>query len=241
MSNQYDDYIDYLECLEYGAHFTTEVKKLSGASQLVDMDALASHVGSAMALVETELQKQGVNRSGVRLDRQDVEAKTKAARKTLEKFYHYLGSLDDESAVDIEAFFAKGNLGTLAALKPADVAQRLGEVLRGFAVNASVPNGASWKTKLEDAQSALVAALSGKGSSTGTSIQGTAALVAARESFLVAYNGVAKKLVSGVLTVLEKKDDLRLYFKDMQVNESRSKDSRAEAPPAPAPFSPEGP
>lgn len=241
MGSPYDDYIDYLECLEYGTHFTTEVKKLSGASPLVDMDALASHVGSAMTLVETELQKQGVNRSGVRLDRQDVETKTKAARKTLEKFYHYLGSLDDESGVDIEAFFAKGNLGTLAALKPADVAQRLGEVLRGFVVNTSVPNGASWKTKLEDAQSGLVAALSGKGSSTGTSIQGTSALVAARESFLVAYNGVAKKLVSGVLTVLGKKDDLRLYFKDMQVNESRSKDSGAEAPPAPTPFSPERP
>lgn len=229
-----DDYIDYLECLEYGTFFTTEVKKLAVASNLVDIDALRTYVGAAMQAVATELEKQGVNRSGVRLDRQDVEAKTKTMRKTLEKFYHYLGSLDDEAGVDIAAFFAQGNLGSLAALKPADVAQRAGEVIRGFAVNTTVPNGAAWKTRLEDAQTALVSALSGKGSSTGSSIQGTAALVDARQNFLIAYNGVAKKLVGGILTSLGKKDDLRRYFKDLQVNESSS-GAAADAPPVPAP------
>ena len=228
-----DNYIDYLECLEYGVFFTTEVQKLAGASTLVDIDALSAYVGTAMRSVAAELEKQGVNQSGVRIDRRDVEVKTTAMRKALEKFYHYLGSLDDD--LDIAAFFAGGNLGTLAALKPADVAQRAGEVIRGFSANASVPDGARWKTRLEEAQSALVGALSGKGSSTGTSIQGTAALVTARENFLNAYNGVAKKLIGGLLTSLGRKDELRLYFKDLQVNESSRAKPVAEqsAPPDP--------
>ena len=227
-----DDYIDYLECLEYGEFFATEVQKLTGTSNLVDIDALAAYIASAMQSVATELEKQGVNRSGVRIDRRDVEVKTTAMRKALEKFYHYLGSLDDD--LDIAAFFAGGNLGTLAALKPADVAQRAGEVIRGFSANTSVPDGARWKTRLEDAQSALVGALSGKGSSTGTSIQGTAALVAARENFLNAYNGVAKKLIGGVLTSLGRKDELRRYFKDLQVNESSRTKPVADPPVPPA-------
>lgn len=215
-----DDYIDYLECLEYGEFFATEVMKLSGASTLVDVAALVAHVDAATQGVANELQKQGVHRSTVRIDRQEVEVKAAAMRKTLEKFHHYLGGLDDDAAGDIEAFFAGGHLGALSALKPADVAQRAGVVLRGFAANTTIPDADKWRTRLEDAQAALVAALAGKGSSTGTSIQGTAALVAAREAFLVAYNGVAKKLVAGLLASLGRKTELRLYFKDLQVNES---------------------
>lgn len=215
-----DDYIDYLECVEYGEHFTSTVTDLSGLSNLVDITALVAYVETAMGGVVTELDKQGVNRSGLRVDRREVEAKTTTARKTVQKFYNYLGSLDDDAGVDIEAFFEGGNLGALAALKPADVAQRVGEVIRGFSSNSSVPQGDKWKTRLETAQSELVSALGGKGSSAGTTIQGTAALVDARQQFLTAYNGVAKKLIGGVLTSLGRKDDLRLYFKDLQVNES---------------------
>lgn len=98
----------------------------------------------------------------------------------------------------------------------------------------ALPDGAKWKTRLEDAQSALVAALSGKGSSTGMTIQGTAALVSARQGFLVAYNGVAKKLIGGVLTSLGRKDDLRLYFKDLQVNESGRAKPVEDSPATPA-------
>ena len=229
-----DDYIDYLECLEYGEAFTSEVPKLAGASNLVDIAALTTYVTTAMQSVATELEKQGIKRSGVRIDRKEVELKTAAMRKALEKFYHYVGSLDDDAGADIEAFFEGGNLGSLAALKPADVAQRAADVIRGFAANTSLPDGAKWKTRLEDAQSALVGALAGKGSSTGTTIQGTAALVAARQGFLVAYNGVAKKLIGGVLTSLGRKDELRLYFKDLQVNESSRAKPADEPPAAPA-------
>ena len=228
-----DDYIDYMECVEYGEHFTTTTKDLAGLTNLVDINALVTFVETNMALVTTELDKQGVNRSGLRVDRREVEAKTTIARKTVQKFYHYLGSLDDDAGVDIEAFFAGGNLGPLAALKPADVAQRVGEVIRGFASNGAVPQGDAWKTRLETAQSELVAALGGKGSSAGTTIQGTAALVDARQQFLTAYNGVAKKLIGGVLTSLGRKDDLRLYFKDLQVNESGHAHPIAEPAPTP--------
>ncbi len=70
-------------------------------------------------------------------------------------------------------------------------------------------------------------AIGDKSASTGKTIQGTVALVDARQDFLVAYNGVAKRLVQAVLIQLDRKDELKLYFKDLQVNEAST--------PAPAP------
>lgn len=219
-----DDHIDYLECLEYGDHFLNEVVSLAGKSTLVDISALKSYVASTMTAVATELEKQGVKRSSVRIDRQDVAAKVGALRKHVQKFHHYVGSLDDDQGFDVDAFFKGGNLGPVSTLKPADLVQFVGDVLRGFAADANkdLPDAAKWKTRLLDAQSALAAAIANKGASTGTTIQGTAALVAARQAFLVAYNGIAKRLVHAVLIQLDRKDDLRLFFKDLQVNETGS-------------------
>ncbi len=44
----------------------------------------------------------------------------------------------------------------------------------------------------------------------------------AMQAFLVAYNGVAKRVIQAVLIKLGRKDELRLFFKDLQVNESSS-------------------
>ncbi len=232
-----DDYIDYLECIEYGDSFLTEVDKLAGTSKLVDIPELKSHLSTALQGVAVELEKQGIKRSGTRIDRKLVASQAAALRKDIDKFYHYLASLDDDVTFDFEAFFEGGNLGALAALKPADVAQRAGEVLRGFSADAnkSLPDAAKWKIRLEAAQSTLVSVLTGRGSSTTSSIQGTAALVAARQAFLVAYNGVAKRLIQAVLIQIGRKDDLRLYFKDLQVNESKKAEPLDASTEGPAP------
>lgn len=216
-----DDRIDYLECLDYGDHFNKEVDELVGKSKLVDVGELKSHVASRMTAVATELEKQGIKRSGVRIDRKDVATKTAALRKDLEKFHHYLGSLDDDQGFDLDAFFKNGNLGSISTLKPADLGQYSGDVLRGFAVeaNKNLPDAAKWKLRLETTQSALANAIGDKSASTGKTIQGTVALVEARKAFLVAYNGIAKRLVQAILIQLDRKDELKLFFKDLQVNE----------------------
>lgn len=60
----------------------------------------------------------------------------------------------------------------------------------------------------------------------------TAGLSEAREEFLTLYNGVAKRLIQGVLIELGRKDEYELFFKDLLVNESGStKKPAAEAPP----------
>lgn len=230
-----DDHIDYLECLEYGEHFVKEVPALAGKTPLVDIGALGAYVTTAMTDVATELEKQGIKRSGVRADRQEVSSKCAVVRKTLEKFHHHVESLDEDQGYDVEAFFPGGNRGPLSTLKPADLNQFAALVLRGFAApaNTNLPDGNKWKTRLETAQSELASAIGDKGASTGKTIQATAALVAAREAFLVAYNGVAKRLVLAVLIKLDRKDELRLFFKDLQVNET----STAAIPPA-SPASP---
>ncbi len=232
-----DDNIAYLECLEYGDHFIKEVDELIGKSKLVDVVELKLYVASTITAVATELEKQGIKRSGVRVDRKDVATKTAALRKHIEKFHHYLGSLDDDQGFDLDAFFKNGNLGPISTLKPADLGQYAGDVLRGFAApaNTNLPDAAKWKLRLENAQSTLVNAIADKSASAGNTIQGTAALVAARQAFLVAYNGVAKRLVHAVLIQLDRKDELRLFFKDLQVNEAHS-----PAPNDAAPITPGG-
>lgn len=224
-----DDHIDYLECLEYGEHLVKEVPALAGKTPLVDITALVAYLSTSMTAVANELEKQGIKRSSVRLDRQEVSSKSAAVRKHLEKFHHFLESLDEDQGYDVPAFFPGGNRGPLSTLKPADLNQFAALVLRGFAApaNTNLPDGAKWKTRIETAQSDLAVAIGEKSASTGKTILATAALVDAREAFLVAYNGVAKRLVLAVLIKLDRKDELRLFFKDLQVNEGST--------PAPAP------
>lgn len=216
-----DDYIDYLEVLEYGDHFANEAQKLVGVSKLVDIAELRTYVIAKRNAVASELEKQGIKQSSVRVDRKEVETNTTALRKDLEKLFHYLSSLDNEDEFDLNAFFKNGNLGSLSTLKPADLAQKAIDVLRGFAApqNAALPDASKWKARIDSSRATLAASLDGKGSSKTESIQATASLVAAREAFLTAYNSIAKRIVSALLAEIERKDDLKLYFKDLQVNE----------------------
>lgn len=235
-----DRYIDSSEVREYGDHFISEAKKLIGASKLVDVEALIQRVAGDMASVGVELGKTGMTRSearGAKTDTSDVTAK---ARRTVEQFWSYLGTLDDDVAVDVQAFFAGGKLGALASLKPADVQSKMGAVLKGFAAkgNAKLPDAAAWKAKLTAAEAALGATLAGKGSVKAGAVKDTAALTAARARFLVSYNGVAKKLVLGLLTALDRADELVLFFKDLQVQEGGADKAKEPAPQPGAPVAP---
>jgi hypothetical protein len=216
-----DNHIDYLEVREYTDDFVTAAKPLIGLSDIVDVAKLCARVSAKADAVDTELEKQGIKRSGVRGDRKDVEAKTEALRKAITKFHSYLNSLDDDVTFDMNAFFQGGNQGMLAALKPADLVQRAGAILRGFEVKANVnlPDAEACKTKLAGARDALSTALGDKGGNVLASIQGTAELMAAREAWLNDYNGGAKRIIWALLAFLGRKNEYRLFFKDLQVNE----------------------
>lgn len=235
-----DDYIDYEECLEYGDHFQTEAKQLTGLSPIVDVNALVAYVATTQKAVADQLSAQGIKLSDLRGDRKDVGDAAPKLRRVIEQFHRYLGSVDDALGIDREAFFPGGKLGNISQMKPADLVGKAKKVLDGFAApaNAALPDAATWQAKLTAARDALANATSSKGSSRTVSIQGTAELVAAREAFLKAYNGVAKRVVAGLLVHLDRKDELRLYFKDLQVNESSSTPA---APATPAPATPATP
>lgn len=228
-----DTNIDYFEVDEYGAHFVEQSAQLVGKSPLVDVALLAQLVDGARQAVAAELKKQGITKSDVRGGRKDVEALAETLRKEIERFHKHLGTLDDDVKVDRHAYFAGGKLGKITALKPADLVKKATKVLDGFDVpaNAALPDGAKWKGKLTKARDALGAAVSGKGAAATQSIQHTAALAAAHEAFLATYNGVAKRLVYGLLVHLGRKDEHRLFFKDLQVDEGGA----PVQPPSPEP------
>lgn len=225
-----DDYIDYLEVGEYGGHFVEEAQKLVGASKLVDVEELRTLIGNAVEKVAVELEAAGVKRSDMRTSRGSVETATEAARKEIDRFYSFLGSLDDDVKVDKAAFFPGNKLGALAALKPADLKGKLDDLARGFSApaNAALPDRAKWEQKLTGARDALGGALVGKGGARGLSIKSTAGLIAAREGFLKAYNGVAKRLIQGLLASLGREGEMKLFFSDLVVHES----GKARAPSA---------
>jgi hypothetical protein len=230
-----DNHVDYIEVGEYGDHFVSEGKKLVGLWPGVDVNAVIEHVAAAVSATDGELEKVGIKRSALRGDRDTTKEKAAGGRKEIERFYSFLGSLDDDIEVDHNAFFADGNLGALKRLKPADVKGRLDEVLKGFAAekNAGLPDKDKWQAKLTKARDELATSLGSKGGALASSITGTAGLVSAREAFLVAYNGVAKPIIEGLLTKLGRRDEMRLFFKDLQVNEEPPKKKASEGP-APA-------
>jgi hypothetical protein len=219
-----DAYIDYDEVGEYGNHFTSEAKKLLGASPLVDVAALIKRLSGDTKAVATALEGAGSKRGKRRASSGEVKTTAAMAGKVLDQFWSFLGSID---GVDVAAFFEGGKKGATAKLKPGDVRSKALRALRGFTAHTKLPQGDAWKKRLTDAEAELGAALGGKGDAHGGSISQTAELVAARESFLVSYNGVAKPIVRGLLTSLGREGEMALFFKDLQVNEGARKRKKA--------------
>jgi hypothetical protein len=224
-----DRYIDYFEVSEYGSYFVTEAATLVGASELVNIALLRDRVAAAVEAVVVELEKIGIHRNDLRLGRADIDAAVPAVRKELERFYNFLGGLDDEVKIDRESFFPGDRLGNLASLKPADLLAQLDEVLRAFSipVHAGLPERDKRKAKLESVREALVDALGTSSANTNRVISATAGLAAARERFLGLYNGVAKPLVRAMLADLGRADEYTRFFLDLQVDITEDDPSHA--------------
>ncbi|MDC3959456.1 hypothetical protein KEG38_36720 [Polyangium jinanense] len=225
-----DRYIDDGEVSEYGRHFVTEAKKLVGASELVDVAKLIARVLGAVEAVETELAKVRSQRSEVRTERGGTGEAEEAVRDVVTRFHAYLRSLPKGTSFDFEAFYPGKNLGEVAALKPADLVTKAADVLRGFDVarNAGLDAFVPWKQEIAGARSALDAALSGKSGAANRSVTTTAGLAAARAHFLKTYNQVAKPIVRGVLNELGRGEEVRLFFKDLTVQEGRGRGGNGE-------------
>lgn len=217
-----DRYIDYWEVGEYGGHFVAHARTLIGASPLVDVELLCSMVTSAIGKLESELETLGIKRSSLRSGRDDTAVTTEAARRHIRRFFMHVGSLDDTANLDIEAFFPGYKLGDIATLKPADLKARMDEILRGFAIpaNSKLPQRELWQQMLTGARDALNDALSSKGTASRLTRQGSAGLRQAREEFLHVYTGVAKPLIRGLLSALGREHELKLFFLDLQINET---------------------
>lgn len=216
-----DTYIDYLECREYGNHLLSAVPALMGKSPLVDIAALIALVQSSTAAVSAELDKQGAEKSGTRVNRAEVEAKRNGLLTAIGKFYSYLDSLDESIIFDMGAFFEGGVKGDLGKLKPADLVERNTRLMAGFDApqNATIPNADAWKSKLQTSENQLTAALTGKSTSESGQVRATHELIEARQSFLKVYQRIAKPLVRAVLVSLEREHEMPLFFKDLAVNE----------------------
>jgi hypothetical protein len=226
-----DKYINTFESVDYAEHFLAEALKLVGLSELVDIDQLRQAITLSKERVEAELTRAGITRSSRRIGRGSVGGVATAGRRTVRQFFRYLGTLD--VPLDLAAFFPGERLGSLSALKPADVKIKIDEVLKGFdaEIHAALPDRAKWKQRLEDARQQLADALEGHEGARSDSVRRTASLVTARENFLTTYNGVAKPLIRGLLTALGRKDEMHLFFKDLQVIDTRPPSEDADETP----------
>lgn len=232
-----DRYIDYFEVGEYGDYFVSRSKELDGLSPLVDVPALRAKVQAAIDGVDAELGNAGIQRGDLRTGRDATATAAAEARDLIQRFYYTLLGLPASSGVDVAAFFPGKLLGDVTNLKPDDVKGRLVALLKGFDTAANKAAAASfgaWQEDLAAGRDKLAAAVTDKGGSLGTSVTGTAALNASRESFLRVYNKVAKKLVSGLLADVGREAEYELFFKDLTVNEggkTAKKDAGAPAGP----------
>ena len=226
-----DSYIDDFEVDEYGSHFVSTATVLIGASPLVNMQALIDLIALKTAAVRTELEKAGIKRSALRGGRGDTSAEVKKGRAEISKFWNFVNSLDEDVSVDKEAFFKGAKQGSISKLKAADLLAKLNQALQGFAadVNKNLPGGSAWQAKIGVARDTLATALAATGGAQGESRGATAALRTARDEFVEAYNNVAKKLVFGLLASLGRKNEYESFFKDLQVNEGKSKVKAAKA------------
>lgn len=217
-----DRYIDYFEVGEYGDHFVKNSTTLDGLSPLVDIPALRAKVQAKIDAVNVELGNIGIQRGDLRTGRGATATAAAEGKELIQRFYHTLLGLPPSSGVDVAAFYPGKLLGDVTNLKPDDVKARLGSLIQGFDTAANKAAAASlgtWQKDLAAVHDTLAAAVTDKGGSLATSITGTAALKAARDSFVHVYNKVAKKLVAGLLADVGREAEYELFFKDLTVNE----------------------
>lgn len=233
-----DPYIDNHEVILYGRHFFRHVEPLIGASQVIDVEALRQLVLAKVNAVEAAMTGADTPRSEVRTGRDAVEESNQELLDRLRRFYHYLQSLPASANVDVGAFFANRKLGKLSHHNAEDLVARADTVMRGFTTptSAGVPNASAWQADILLARTRLDDVVSGKHGASNTASTSGGSLAVAREEFLHVYNKVAKRAIRGLLAELGREDELRLYFRDLQVNESRARSAGTPAEPGSEPI-----
>lgn len=220
-----DPYIDNPEAILYAHYFFQHAEPLIGASQVVNVEVLRQLVLAKANALETRMTGVGAPRSDVRTGRDAVEELQEELLDRLRRFYHYLQSLPGSANVDVGAFFANRKLGKLSQHKAEDLVARADTVMRGFTTptSARVPNGPDWQAEIVVARARLNDALQGKLGAANTATTSGHSVAQAREEFLHVYNKVAKRAIRALLAELGREDEMRLYFRDLQVNENRAR------------------
>jgi hypothetical protein len=219
-----DRYIDYREVSQYGRYFVDRAVELVGASPLVDVEALRQMVLAAVVAVEAGMHGTDTQQSSLRTERGGTDLSAEALADLLRRYYLYLQSLPPQVSFDLAAFFPAGKIKPVSSLKAEDLLSRADDVLRGFAMpaNALLPGTATWQPQIVVARANLAGAVGSKlGAAHGAS-GATESLVQARERFLRVYLKVARPLIRGLLAELGREHELRRFFRDMQVQESRA-------------------
>jgi hypothetical protein len=227
-----DRYIDYREVSQYGRYFVDRVVELIGASPLVDVEALRQRVLAAVVAVEVGLLGTDTQKSSLRTERGGTEASAETLGDALRRYYAHLQSLPPQVSYDLTAFFPAGKIGPVGSLKAEDLLSRADDVLRGFMMpaNALLPGAATWQTEIVVAHANLAGAIGGKLSAAHGASGATGSLAQARERFLRVYHKVARPLIRGLLAELGREQELRRFFRDMQVQESRASGQPREEP-----------
>jgi hypothetical protein len=216
-----DRYIDAREASEYGRYLWARLELLIGVSQLVQIPAFRQLLLAAIEDVEAEYRSTRTQQSGVRTGRTSTSESAEDLGDVLRRFYHHLETQPDDVRIDRAAFFPNQSSGALSKLKPADLLARADEVLHGFTVplNAVLPDAARWMSDITTRRATLGESLGGKHGAAHGNRRATSALQTARERFLHVYNGMAKRLVYVALAELDRLDEYRQFFLDLQVNE----------------------
>lgn len=226
-----DDYIDDQEVSEYGEFFYEESAKLEGLSPIFNMKELRAVIRDGIDKFQAERKKLTEGKSELSSSQKDTKTAAEEARDVLTRFYSFLGSFK-KGTIDLSAFFPKGKLGELAPMKPADLKTKLETVALGFEAekNKSFSQRDQWRKEIGDALFTLEGALDKKEGKRTDSQRDTNAKTVAYENFLTLYNGVAKHTVQGLLHLLGRVDEYKLFFKDLQVLEStQNKKAQKEA------------
>lgn len=227
-----DRYIDYREVSQYGRYFCDRVVELIGASPVVDVEALRQLVLAAVVAVEAGMLGTGTQQSSLRTERGGTEESAETLADVLRRYYLHLQSLPPQVSFDLASFFPAGKIGPVSSLKAEDLLSRADDVLRGFTMpaNALLPQTATWQAEIVVAHTNLAGAISGKLSAVHDVSGATGSLAQARERFLHVYHKVARRLIRGLLAQLGREVELRKFFRDMQVPESRSPGQPREEP-----------
>ena len=237
-----DTHIDYREIGEYGRYFLAAIEHLetsddaparnktteaedaaqSPEKHLIDISMIRDIVMQAVQAVEADLQRSDDESVPAR-PRVDTRAVAHDCRDRVRRFYYYLRALPPGAAGDLLAFFPSGRVAALGRLGPDELVTRMTAMLRGFSApgNLGLVNGAAWRQELQAGRDALESALAASREQ-GAAPSTKKSLMRGRAHFLRVYHGLAKPAVRALLTYLDRDQEYRRFFLDLQPGDRKS-------------------